>query len=371
MANKPVKIKRNASISGKKYNRKRNAKKAVSIVFALAALLALGFFGAPAVMEMLENMQNKQQNIISEPPAEPTPTPGDTVEPTANPGDVQDDIVMQTKLLYNVSVYSLTTDDGIAQQAALLKEKGVDYAVITLKNADGFVHYDSKTEIGSQAKHNQLIDVKKVVEAFAENDITVVANIYTFMDKTAPAIDRTTAVKYLGTDMNWLDSSKELGGKPWANPASAAMQQYITDLVQEIKTDYGIKNFIFSAVQLPTGYSLDKRDFGVSESALQAQIQGFIDTLENKVAAFGGSAFFAFDITAVNGGDVSKYIVAPQRLGAANMVLTGTEEEYQAADLAAISEKLREDYSVEKLIFWNTEGSLTDKVPAADDYFVQ
>ena len=371
MGNRPVKIKRNTSISGKKYSRKRTAKKVVSIIFALAALLALGFFGAPAVVEMLNNMGEKQQHVISEPPAEPTPTPGETVEPTTNPGDVENDIVEKTNICSMVDVYSLTNETAITQQAAALKEKGVSYAVVTLKNADGLIHYDSKTAIGSQAKHSQQIDVAKVVEIFGQNDITVVAEIYTFKDKTAPNIDRSTAVKYTGTDMNWWDSSKELGGKPWANPASSTMQQYIADLVQEIKTQFGIKNFIFSGVQLPTGYSLDKRDFGVSESALQAQLQGFIDTMENKVAAFGGDAFFAFDMAAVNGGDVAKYIVAPQRLGAANMLLEGTAEDFAAADLAAISEKLKNDYSVEMLIYHNTEGSVDNPIPRGDDYFVQ
>ena len=371
MGNRPVKIKRNTSISGKKYSRKRAAKKVFSIIFALAALLALGFFGAPAVVEMLNNMGEKQQHTISEPPAEPTPTPGEVVEPTTNPGDVENDIVEKTMLCSMVDVNSLANEAAITQQAASLKDKGVSYAVITLKNKDGFVHYDSKTTIGSQAKHKQQIDVAKVVEIFGQHDITVVANIYTFMDKTAPDIDRSTAVLYVGTDYKWLDSSKELGGKAWANPASSTMQQYIGDIVQEIKTEFGIKNFIFSGVQLPTGYSLDKRDFGVSESALQAQLQGFIDTMENKVAAFGGDAFFAFDLAAVNGGDVAKYIVAPQRLGAANMVLEGTAEDFAAADLAVISKKLKNDYSVEMLIYRNTEGSMDNPVPDGDDYFVQ
>jgi len=371
MANKPIKIKRNTSLSGKKYSRKRTAKKVFSIVFAFGALLALGFFGAPAVVEMIGSIKDRPAPVISQPPAQPTPTPGEEIEPTANPGDVQNDIVQTTKVVSKVEVYSLTSEAAIKQQAAELKAKGVDYAVITLKNADGFIDYDTKTAIGSQAKHNQLIDVKMVVDIFAQQDITVVANLYAFQDKNAPVIDRTTAVKYQGTDMNWLDTSKELGGKPWANPASSVMQQYIDELVQEIKTQFGIRDFIFSAVQLPTGYSLDKRDFGVSESALQAQLQGFIDTMENKVAAFGGDAFFEFDIAAVNGGDVSKYIVAPQRLGAANLVLTGTQADYDAADLAAISAKLKNDYMVEMVIFRNTEGSVTDNVPDGDDYFVQ
>ena len=371
MARKPVKIKRNTSISGKKYHRKAAAKKALSILFALGALLALGFFGAPAVAEMIQNIKDRPQQIITEPSAQPTATPGEIVEPTTNPGDVKTDILQQTNVCSIVDVKNLLTEDAIRKQAAVLKEKDVDFAVVTLKDKDGAVWYTSATEIGAQAVSKQTVDVKKVVEIFAENDINVVANVYTFMDKTAPDINRDTAVLYVGTDYKWLDTSKEFGGKAWANPASSAMQQYLYDLVQEIKTELGIKYFIFSGTQLPTGYSLDKRDFGVSDAALQAQLQGFIGTMQSKVAAFGGDAFFEFDLTAINGGDVAKYMVAPQRLGAVNIVVSGTTEEFAAADMAAVSRKLKEDFNVEKLVFRCTDGNLTDTIPEADDYFVQ
>ena len=371
MANKPVKIKRNTSISGKKYHRKAAAKKILSILFALAALLALGFFGAPAVAEMINNIKERPQPVITEPPAEPTPTPGEIIEPTINPGDVETDIVVKTNICSYVDVKNLLSDTAIRQQASQLKEKGVTIAVVTLKNADGTINYPSKTAIGSQAVAKQTVDFKLVADIFAENDIALAANVYTFMDKTAPDIDRETAVLYKGTDFKWLDTSKEFGGKPWANPASGVMQQYLYDLVQEIKTEFGIKYFIFSGTHLPTGYSLEMRDFGVSDAALQAQLQGFISSMQSKVAAFGGDAFFEFDLGAINGGDVAKYIVAPQRLGAANIVVSGTAEDYLAADIAQISRKLKEDFEVEKIAFRCTDGNLTDTVPDDDDYFVQ
>lgn len=371
MANKPMKIKRNASVAGRKYKRTIAAKKILALLFALAGLIAIGYFGAPAVVEFVNGLGENNDIVINQPSAEPTPTPGEIVEPTTNPGDVRTDVTEKTGVYALVDVYSLTSDGGIEAAVADCAAKGVTHAVVTLKNADGFLHYESGTTIGTQAKHNQTIDVKKVVDMFGAKDIEVVANIYAFKDKTTPNIDRSTAVKYVGTDMNWWDNSQEFGGKPWANPASGVMQQYIADLVQEIKTDFGINDFMFSAVQLPEGYSLDKRDFGVSESALQAQVQGFIDNMEAKVAAFGGDAFFAFDIAAANGGDVAKYIVAPQRLGAANLALVGTAADFETADLESLSAKLKEDFSVEKIVFWNTEAALDGKAPETDSYFIK
>ena len=367
MAKKPMKIKRNVSVAGRRHKRTIAAKKVLTVLFALAGLVAIGFFGAPAVIEFVNGLGEKDDIVISQPEA----TPESVVEPTANPGDVQTDITEKTGVYAAVSVYKLTSDAGIDAAVADLASAGVTHAVITLKNQDGLLHYESATEIGSQAKHNQTIDVKKVVDAFAAKNIAVVAEIYCFMDKMAPDIDRSTAVLYAGGDYRWYDNDPNLGGKPWANPASSTMQQYIAGLVQEIKTQYGIKNFIFSAVQLPEGYSLDKRDFGVGMSSVQAQMQGFIDSMEAKVAAFGGDAFFAFDIAAANGGDVAKYIVAPQRLGAVNMVLTGTQADFDGVDLDVLSAKLKNDFSVEKLVFCNTDATLENIVPKTDSYFVK
>ena len=74
MAKKPVKIKRNHSISGKRRQRNEIVKKVLSLVFALGALLAIGFFGAPAVAEMMDNMSKpKPQNTPSPTPAVTAP----------------------------------------------------------------------------------------------------------------------------------------------------------------------------------------------------------------------------------------------------------------------------------------------------------
>ena len=131
MANKPVKIKRNTSISGKKYQRKVAAKKIFSIIFALGALLALGFFGAPAVVEMINNMKDRPQQIITEPPAEPTPTPGEIIEPTTNPGDAQTDIIIKTNICSYVDVKNLLTEAS-ALDGCILEKRLISFSIFSV-----------------------------------------------------------------------------------------------------------------------------------------------------------------------------------------------------------------------------------------------
>ena len=104
--------------------------------------------------------------------------------------------------------------------------------------------------------------------------------------------------------------------------------------------------------------------------ALQAQLQGFISTMQSRVAAFGGDAFFEFDLAAINGGDVAKYIVAPQRYGIANIVATGTTEEFALHGENALA-SLEKDENVERIVVWNTQGKAETDPQAPNGYFVK
>ena len=368
MANKPIKIKRNTSISGKKRQRVAVAKKVAGILLAVAGLAALGFFGAPAVMEMIDNINNPKPPAV-QPAITPVPTPEATPVPTDDPSDVVIEAPVKTAVYSAVTINDVRDESAMKATAQRLKEQGVTEVVVTFKDADGRLNYTSATAIGSQAKGPVMVDVAKLVEVFGAEKIGVTAQVYAFMDKISPAIDRTTAVKYQGTDMNWLDSSKDLGGKPWANPASQTMQDYIYDVVKELGA-LGVKDFIISGVQLPTGYSLEYRDFGVTNEQLQAQLQGFINTIQSRVAANGGDAYLAYDLAALNSGDVARYMIAPQRYQASHVVLVGKTADFENGAGDAVIAKFASDEAVEALVLWNTEASLAQTENTAG-YFVK
>ncbi len=367
MSNKPIKIKRNTSVSGKSRQRKMMAKKVFGITLVIGGLLSIGYLGAPAVIELITNVSTPKPPIVQpDPQPAPIQTPTTPMEQQQAPQVVQ----KEGRVYSYIDRQSIMSEDAVLQTAKMLNEKGVNYAVVTVKDENGNIHYDTQTQIGIAAKSNTILDISRIAQIFKENNIELVADIYAFKDKTAPNINRDTAVKYIGTDMNWWDNSKEFGGKPWANPASEIMQNYLYDIVTELSA-LGVKNFIISAVQLPTGYSLDKRDFKVSENQLQAQIQGFINTIKLKAEAGGGKAYFAFDIESVNGGDYSKYIVAPYRLGADNIVLVGNSAGFKDVDLNALKAKIQDNGHAEKIVFWNTDENLNENSATDCGYFVK
>ena len=369
MGNRPIKIKRNTSISGKKRQRNAVVKRVLGIVFVFAGLFAIGFLGAPAVMDLIDEISSGKPPVVQPQPSEEPQLPsGEDSEGqnTENPGE---EIAQATpSVYYQVDTNSLLTDQGIQAAAQTVKDKGADTAVITLKDSKGYIYWDTKTQIGSAAKAPNLIDVGKVCDIFKQNGLKVAVRIYAFEDSLAPGINRETAVKYQGTDYNWLDTSKEFGGKPWANPASAVMQEYLYSIVEELGV-YKIDQFIFSSVQLPTGYSLDKRDFGVSEDQLKAQMQGFIKTMQSK--AQNSKAYFEFDVKAVKGEDYAKYIIPPQQLGAENIIITGSSEDFGENGAVQLAQSVKNSGYAENTVICFTDKSV-DKTAAGDSgYFVK
>lgn len=368
MANKPIKIKRNHSVSGKKRQRAAIIKKAASILLTIAGLAALGFFGAPAVMEMMDNLNNPKPPVV-QPTAAPEPTPQQPEE-TNDPSDVQqENIPAKTKVFSAVTANDVRDEAAMKATAARLKALGVTDVVVTFKDAEGRIYFESQTAIGSQAKGPVMIDAAKLKEVFGAENISVTAQVYAFMDKISPAADVTTAVMYKGSDYRWFDNDPSLGGKPWANPASTTMQNYIYDIVKELG-DKGIQDFIISGVQLPTGYSLEYRDFGVTDDQLQAQMQGFINTIQSKVAAKGGNAYLAYDLAAINSGDTAKYIIPPQRYQASHVVLVGKAADFENGTSDAAIAKFAKEEAVEVLVVWNTDQSLSE-IENTEGYFVK
>lgn len=369
MSKKQPKIKRYSSSMGKGYQKKRALTKTFGLFIAFAVLLGGGYFVAPYVIGSVGSFWQKFSAPIT---VEPTPViPGDSSSITETiPAPEQTPGIRQNLIYCEVSPEELSTKEKIQAMATKLKGKNVTTAVITLKDAAGNLFFQSNTVIGKESIGKTVISLPLVTEIFTENGIASCANLYTFMDKTAPNIDRSIAVKYIGTDYTWLDSAKELGGKPWANPASPIMQQYMYDITDEILSA-GFKEIIFSAVQLPTGHSLDKREFGVTNDQLLAQIKGFITSVQTRVSSFGARASFAFSFESVTGGDYKQYIDVPNRLGAENIILTCELSAMGDTDIAELSSRLKTNDNIEMLSIWLSDAELPAPPKELSGYFVK
>ena len=249
--------------------------------------------------------------------SEATPEPE---EPEATPADTTS--IVEGSWTY-VSLSALTSEDQAAATAADLASQGVSYAVITLKDAQGYVYYDSQVVLAAQSKAGMLVDAAMAARVFKEAGIVPVAALSAFEDPKTPYIDREIAVYHTHYPSTvWLNAAAAAGGVPWLDPTDAAAQQYIADLMAECKA-LGYDQFLLSGVQFPSGYSLEKAlyDAGLAtEIDKTAQLAAVITAWQQQADADGSVLWFEYpaDQAALEASDTIGSLAG---LGVRNLVL--------------------------------------------------
>lgn len=387
---KPIKIKRHKNVMSKGVG--STLKSIFTMALGIVLVIAIGFMLGKPVLSFFENINDKANSIqssedSSQPTSEDIDNENTTDEGNSEPTDesqtqegedtgendnilpdITDDETLSKKYFYTSS-NGLTTSEQIDSEIKTAKEKGATHFVFDLKNADGKILYATENEYGKQLLSNIQIDVKLIVEKCKSNGIIPVARIYTFMDKELSNIVRETAVMYTGTETRWLDSSIALGGKPWSNPANKIVQEYITSITNEILS-LGVKDIIFAGYTTPTGYSLDKRDFGASMDQVLANMTSLMNTLKAKISSEGGHAVWEIEYSAIMpDGNYAQYIVHPYQLGADNIIVTAKGNDI---DVRLVSEQLLGDSKSNDIdiTLWLTDGVNSDLTHSMKNYFV-
>ncbi len=143
-----------------------------------------------------------------------------------------------------------------------LKQHGAKQVVFDIKNVDGRVMYNSTLDvvINNLTLNETTYDLKKCVDIIKSNGLIPVGRIFAFKDRTAPASMYDAAVKYMNSEINWIDNSKDLGGKTWLNPNSARARDYVIQIIDDVSNYLDI--ILLDGVQFPTGISLEKATYG-------------------------------------------------------------------------------------------------------------
>ena len=376
---KPVKIKRYKNSMGSSAVTTHKVKQLLPIVAAVLAIVLVGFLLGKPVLNMLSgagksDSSSSSQIVDTSSKLEDSSVQTDVSQPSS---DVQSDNpqpeivqpVAKTRIYYYADTSALSTEAGIDGVIAQMKSKGATHLVFDVKNQDGNLLYASANQYGSQLVADKTVDIKALVSKLSQNGITPVARMYTFMDKLISNVERSTAVMYQGTDTRWLDSGAALGGKAWANPASQIMRDYIISLTDEVMS-LGIKEIVYAGFHTPTGYSLDKRDFGATMDQVLASMRSLYNTLEAKVSAKGGRCSLQVEYSALMPeGNYSHYIVHPYQLGAENIIITakgGDTDVQQAVSQLAGATDAEEISSV---TLWLTDNVNTEAAKSLGDYF--
>ena len=134
------------------------------------------------------------------------------------------------------------------------------------------------------------------------------ARVFCFLDNTLPAHCPELAVKYMDTDVNWIDTTAEGDGKTWLNPCSKEALLYLVDIINEIQS-FNIGGFILEACHFPDSDNTGGASFP-GETAFRNKneaIKLFVSKIRKTVSEDKFVIFSADADDALNGNDKIYY----------------------------------------------------------------
>lgn len=221
-------------------NRKQRIIKNCLTVFSLILLVCLSYF----LTNLFINISYTAPEVLDSSAAESTAGEENAVplwEETA------------VKALY-MPYTKLGDENYIKEFISQIKRKNANSVVIDFKTAQGKLIFTSLNDNAIKGKC-ALFDnntVRQALDLFEEKEINVIARVFCFKDSTVSSVNSDLAVKYMNTDINWLDGSDEKGGVSWLNPLSKDARAYVKEIINEILS-FKVDGIILEAVQFPSG----------------------------------------------------------------------------------------------------------------------
>lgn len=168
-----------------------------------------------------------------------------------------------------------------------IERKDCNSVVIDFKTESGKLCYSSLNihAINGRCAIFDNNTVREALSLFKKEGISVAARVFCFLDNTIPTQSPGLAVKYMNTDVNWIDTAMGGEGKTWLNPCSKAAQSYLLDIIKELKS-FNIDGFILEKCHYPDSGKTEGatypgvKNFKSKNDALKAFISSVKNTLD-------------------------------------------------------------------------------------------
>lgn len=256
------------------YSRETRVKRGIGIVVLVAAVLAAAWFAAPHVLDWATHTwytvvkdRDLEAESASRAEAAASSAAASSAAASQAASEPEEEKPLDGKAITGgswaaVDVSTLADDAAIRAAAQQLKAQGADYGLVTLKDADGSIHYASQVAAASGSIAGITVDPARIAAIFREEGIIPAAQLAAFTDPVSVYTDRSMGVHYDGNSL-WLDNvSAAKGGKAWMNPFAASAVQYVGDLIEEVQ-GMGYEQVVLTGVQFPNIITR-KQDFGAS-----------------------------------------------------------------------------------------------------------
>ena len=347
------------------YSRGTRIKKGIGIVVLVLAVLGAAWLAAPHVLDWathtwytvvknrdLEAESASRAAASSEAAASSAVQEAASSQPEPEQPKELDGKAITGGSWAAVDVSTLADDAAIRAAAQQLKAQGADYGLVTLKDADGSIHYASQVAAASGSIAGITVDPARIAAIFREEGVIPVAQLAAFKDPISSRTDRSMAIHY--GDGLWLDAQKD--GNAWLNPYSAAAVEYVGDLVAEVQ-GMGFEQVVLTNVQFPK--LSRKQDYGETSGVSRAdQLKADIAALQSR---FAGSMTLWFSYTLDQCKNSSVALDVPAlTLGVQNLLVTS--DAAMDADALQALETAATDAGVENLTVHAADRFETDRV---------
>lgn len=250
--------------SASRTERGKKIGKIALVALGFAAVVAVAFF----VTDFALNLSNKP--AVTAPPqtdAGAVKTTDTQQAPSAQAPVAQQKAVAAVWL----PAQTLRSDSELESFLSNVKQLGATTVVLDAKADDGSLLFPSALEqaAATGAADNAYAGFAQAMKKIRQSGLSVTVRVQCFRDPLAARkLGEGSAVCYQRPGTYWLDNSADQGGKPWANPYSEAVRNYLTGLIGELaamETD----SILLDSVQFPSGYALSKTYYvGESESGI-------------------------------------------------------------------------------------------------------
>lgn len=199
---------------------------------------------------------------------------------------------------------------------------GFTAVVVELKDADGWLAYASETERSRQAQSvgaNALSKeaLQAALQTIKGKGLSVTALVYAFEDAVASRNLSGAKIAVEGNpSWTWYDDAVANGGRPWLNPYAEEAQQYILDILRELRS-WGVTRVMLDGACFPAQTS--SAYFGEQAQTVSKPdvLRAFIEKAEGVMGADG--LVLAADGVAALGRNTAAYGDNPLTFGASTV----------------------------------------------------
>lgn len=282
MKGKGVKVKRYRHI----YRRSRGAL-LLRGIGTLAVISLLAFVGWSAYAPVIEFLNGLEKPLpVSASVSESQPEQ----EESSSQSEAEKPLPAQAPFhAAYLPVSALTNSAGLERALAELEGMDINAILFDLKDINGQVLYQSKLlqVETAEAQAAGAYDLERLCKQLKEAGYTPIGRLNAFRDPIGAKLEG-AGVRYLDTDVLWLDNSQEMGGKPWLNPYARPARSYLYALMSEA-ISFGVEQILLDHVCFPSGYGLEYAGYGNVNMSKPEALSSFIEQAQERAASLGAS----------------------------------------------------------------------------------